>query len=239
MNRTLAIIPARGGSKGLPGKNIMNIAGVPLISWTIRTTKINKLITESIVSTDDFEIRETAEKAGGNVPFLRPPELAEDTSTSADVALHCLDYYEKLNITFDNVVLLEPTSPLRKHDDIDNALKLFYGNYQDVDGIISLGMIHLENPTVAKFVEKNLVYPILINGSSEKITRRQDYPDFYFPYGVLYIIKTSVLKEKRSFYTDRIMPYFIERWQNYELDDIYDFYAIEAILNNKIKEGVI
>jgi CMP-N,N'-diacetyllegionaminic acid synthase len=239
MNRTLAIIPARGGSKGLPGKNIMSIAGAPLISWTIKTTRTNKLITASIVSTDDTEIRKVAEKEGGNVPFLRPAELSGDAATSADVALHCIDYYERQNIFFDNIVLLEPTSPLRKPDDIDNALRLFYSNYENTDGIVSLGKIHLENPAVVKYVANNHIFPISLNGSEEKVTRRQDYTDFYFPYGVLYIIKTAVIKEKKSFYTDKIMPYFIERWQNYELDDIYDFQAIEAIMKNKIKEGVL
>ena len=239
MDRTLAIIPARSGSKGLPGKNIIKIAGEPLIYWTINTAKKSSLITDCIISTDDNEIKKVAERAGGRVPFSRPNELAGDTASSVDVALHCIEYFEKQNIFFDNIVLLEPTSPLRKSDDIDNALKLFYNNYANTDGIVSLGKIHLENPSVVKYVENNLIWPVSLNGATDKITRRQDYPDFYFPYGVLYIIKTTILKEKRSFYTNRIMPYYIERWQNYELDDIYDFYSIEAIMKNKIQEGIL
>lgn len=239
MNRTLAIIPARGGSKGLPGKNIMNVAGKPLIEWTINTALTSELLTDFIVSTDDFSISEVAKEAGGKVPFLRPAELAGDSATSADVVLHCIAYFEQQGIFFDNIVLLEPTSPLRKRDDIDNALKQFYDNYENADGIVSVGKIHLENPFVVKYVENNMIFPISVNATEKKIIRRQDYPDYFFPYGVLYIIKTTVLKEKRSFYTDRIMPYYIERWQNYELDDIYDFYSIEAIMNNKIKEGII
>jgi len=239
MNRTLAIIPARSGSKGLPGKNILNIAGEPLIFWTIKAAKNSKLLTESVVSTDDSAIKGIAEKCGGKVPFLRPKELAGDNSTSADVALHCIEFFEIQKIYFDNVVLLEPTSPLRRKKDIDDALNLLFKNYGNVDGIISVGKIHLENPAIAKYIDNNLILPVPINGTSDIITRRQDCPEFYFPYGVLYIIKTSVLKDKRSFYTDRIMPYFVERWQNYELDDIYDFYAIESIMKNKLKEGLI
>lgn len=239
MKRTLAIIPARGGSKGLPGKNILNLAGKPLIEWTINSALTSELLTDFIVSTDDISISEVAKKTGGNVPFLRPAELAGDSATSADVVLHCIAFFEQQGIFFDNIVLLEPTSPLRKRDDIDNALKLFYNNYENADGIVSVGKIHLENPSVVKYVENNMIFPVSVNASEKKVTRRQDYPDYFFPYGVLYIIKTVVLKEKRSFYTDRIMPYYIERWQNYELDDIYDFYSIEAIMNNKIKEGMI
>lgn len=239
MKRTLAIIPARGGSKGLPGKNIMNVAGKPLIEWTIKSALNSELLTDFIVSTDDISISEVAKKAGGKVPFLRPAVLAGDSATSADVVLHCTAFFEQQGIFFDNIVLLEPTSPLRKRDDIDNALKIFYNNYENADGIVSVGKIHLENPSVVKYVENNMIFPVSVNVSEKKITRRQDYPAYFFPYGVLYIIKTAVLKEKRSFYTDRIMPYYIERWQNYELDDIYDFYSIEAIMNNKIKEGII
>jgi CMP-N,N'-diacetyllegionaminic acid synthase len=238
MERTLGIIPARGGSKGLPGKNIMSIAGEPLIYWTIKTAKDSRLLSNFVISTDEPAIKEISECAGGNVPFLRPKELAGDKTSSTDVVLHCIEYFEEQNTHFDNIVLLEPSSPLRKSDDIDNALKMFYNNYSNVDGIISVGKIHLENPSVVKYIDNNLIFPIS-KGFTNKITRRQDYPEFYFPYGVLYIIKTDILKEKRSFYTDRIMPFVIERWQNYELDDIYDFYAIETIMKNKIKEGVL
>jgi CMP-N,N'-diacetyllegionaminic acid synthase len=239
MERTLGIIPARGGSKSLPGKNIMNIAGEPLIYWTIKAAKCSKLLSHFVISTDDPEIKKTSESAGGNVPFLRPKELAGDQTSSVDVVLHCIEYFEEQNTHFDNVILLEPTSPMRKVDDIDNALRLFYNNYGNIDGIVSVGKIHLENPAVVKYIKGNLIFPISVNGSVNKISRRQDYPEFYFPYGVLYIIKTDILKEKGSFYTNRIMPYFIERWQNYELDDIYDFYSIESIMRKKIKEGVL
>lgn len=239
MHRTLAIIPARGGSKGLPGKNIMNIAGHPLINWTINAAKESKLVTEHVVSTDNITIKEVAEKCGGHVPFLRPESLSGDKVTSADVVLHCIEFFENQRIFFDNIVLLEPTSPLRTIHDIDNALKLLYENYNKIDGVVSVGKIHLENPAIVKYVHNNLLFPIELKNINDKITRRQDYPDFYFPYGVLYIIKTEILKKYRSFYTSKIMPYYIERWQNYELDDIYDFYAIEAILRTKIKEGII
>lgn len=239
MYRTLAIIPARSGSKGLPGKNIISLLQKPLISWTIKAAQKSRLITEYIVSTDDIEIKKVAEEAGAKVPFLRPKELATDTTSSADMALHCIEHFENRDIFFDNIILLEPTSPLRKMDDIDNALTLFHKNYNNTDGIVSLGRIHLENPSIVKYVENNLIIPLSVNGSPGKVTRRQDYVDYYFPYGVLYIIKTEIIKQERSFYTSRIMPYFIERWQNYELDDIYDFYVIEAIMKRKIKEGLI
>jgi CMP-N,N'-diacetyllegionaminic acid synthase len=236
MEKTLGIIPARGGSKGLPGKNIMEIAGKPLIWWTIESAAGSRLLTDFIVSTDDQEIKHVSEMAGGKVPFLRPEELARDTSTSADVVLNIIEYYETRGTFFDNIVLLEPTSPLRKRTDIDDALNILFGDYKNADGIISVGKIHLENPSVTKYIAGNRLFPVI---NEKKITRRQDYPDYYFPYGVLYIIKTDVLKKGKSFYTENIIPYYIERWQNYELDDKYDFYAIEAIMKMKINEGLL
>jgi CMP-N,N'-diacetyllegionaminic acid synthase len=236
MYKTLGIIPARGGSKGLPQKNILEIAGKPLIWWTIRTAMSSSLLADFMISTEDEKIKMISEEAGGKVPFLRPAELADDNSSSSDVVLNCIQYYESQNIFFDSVALLEPTSPLRKKDDIDRALELFYDNYENADGIVSVGKIHLENPAGAKYVSYNRLFPVF---NENKISRRQDYPDYYFPYGVLYIIKTSVLKKTRSFYTGNIMPYFIERWQNYELDDICDFHVIEAIMKMKISEGIL
>jgi CMP-N,N'-diacetyllegionaminic acid synthase len=237
--KTLGIIPARGGSKGLPGKNILQIGGLPLVCWTINAARNSSLLTDFIVSTDDEEIRKIAQHNGCRVPFLRPKELASDNSTSVDVVLHCLEFFEKQGIVYDNVILLEPTSPLRKKSEIDNALRLFFDNYGKFDGIVSVGKIHLENPTIVKFIKNDFLFPLKISGVEGNINRRQDYPDFYFPYGVLYIIKSEIIKSLKSFYTDKMMPYYIERWQNYELDDIYDFHAIESILKLKIKEGVI
>ena len=228
--KTLAIITARGGSKGLPGKNIKPLNGYPLIYYTIQSAVNTKEINKVIVSTDDEEIANVSKKYGADVPFLRPEELAQDSSTSIDVLLHAVDYYENVNEFYDLVVLLEPTSPLRKKDDLSNAINCFKSETEKFDGIVSLGKIHLENPAVTKIVSDGYIKPFI---DFKEIKRRQDYPDVYFPYGVIYAVKTAILKSKKTIYTDKSMPYFIERWQNYEIDDEFDFMCVEQILKYK------
>lgn len=229
-SRILAIIPARGGSKGLPGKNIRPICGKPLIVWTIEHAITSKYIDEVFVSTDSPDIAEVSERFGVRVPFLRPAELAADTSSSMDVVEHVISTYESRNVHFDYIVLLEPTSPLRKPDDLDRAIELA-GTNPDADGVVSLGEVHMEHPMIVKKIsESGKIVPYI--QKTALITQRQQADKAYFPYGVIYLIKTNVFREKKSFYTENIIPFFIERWQNYEVDDIYDFIAIEAILNS-------
>ena len=234
-NKTiLAIIPARGGSKGLPDKNIKDLCGKPLIGWTIEQSKASKVIDEIFVSTDSLKISNVAKEYGVNVPILRPEELAKDSSSSMDVVDHVLSYFENKNTFFDYILLLEPTSPLRKDNDLDSAIKLAIEN-ESVDGVISLGEVHMEHPMIVKKLnQKGKIESYIEN--VKKISQRQQTDKAYFPYGVIYMIKTKVFRNKRTFYTNNIIPYFIERWQNYEVDDIYDFIAIEAIFKKIKKE---
>jgi len=230
--KILAIIPARGGSKGLPGKNIKPLLGKPLIGWTIEHAKESKYIDEVFVTTDFNEIAEVSLQFGLNVPFLRPEELSKDNTSSMDVVEHVLNYYESNNINFNYIILLEPTSPLRKKNDIDSAIELLVNN-EDADGIVSVGEVHLEHPMINKKINSNnRLEPYL--PETQKIYQRQQADKAYFPYGVIYMIKTSIFKSKKTFYTDNIIPYLIERWQNFEIDDIYDFFCVETIL--KIKQ---
>jgi CMP-N-acetylneuraminic acid synthetase len=230
----LAIIPARGGSKGLPKKNILHLCGKPLIGYSIEQAKTSKYIDEIFLSTDCELIANTAKEFGIDVPFLRPDELAQDSSSSMDVVMHVLSYFENQNQFFDYILLLEPTSPLRKKDDIDNAIQLVISNNK-ADGIISVGEVHMEHPMIVKKINQEGKIQSYID-DVKKISQRQQADKAYFPYGVVYMVKTDVFKKEKSFYSNNNVPYFIERWQNYEIDDIYDFIAIEAILS-KIQEG--
>ena len=121
---TIALIPARGGSKGIPRKNILPFGGKPLITWTIEAAKKSKYIDFVFVSTDDKEIAEVSKKAGASVPFLRPSSLAHDLSPSMDTVLHTVEYFDK----FDNIFLLQPTSPLRTNIDLDRSMEVFLSN---------------------------------------------------------------------------------------------------------------
>ena len=231
----IAIIPARGGSKGLPGKNIRKLCGKPLIEWSIEAGLQSRYLDEVMVTTDSQEIADISALAGAAVPFLRPAELARDDSTTLDAVEHTLNFYrEKLNREFDYVVLLEPTSPLRDVGDIDNMIEKLLDREQCFDSIISIGEVH-EHPSIMKKLHGDLLEPYC--GELPLTTRRQDNPPAYFPYGVAYITKTAVLLEERSFYTGRATWYKIKRHQNYEIDDIYDFLAIESIM--KHEKGLI
>lgn len=234
--KILAIIPARGGSKGLPDKNIKPLCGKPLIGWSIEQAKLSKYIDDIFVTTDSEKIANTAKEFGIDIPFLRPAELANDTSSSIDVVEHVLSHYERKNLFFNYIVLLEPTSPLRKKNDLDTAIQLAVEN-ETADGIISLGEVHMEHPMIVKKVSENgKISPYIDH--VKKISQRQQEDKAYFPYGVIYMIKTDIFKKERAFYTNNILPYYIERWQNYEVDDIYDFIAIEAILKKLQEEQI-
>ncbi len=225
--RVLAIVPARGGSKGLPGKNIRPLAGKPLIGWTLESAKKSKYLDEIFVSTDSQKIADVAETFGVKVPELRPEELASDTATSASVVLYTIDYFRKQGKDFDYILLLEPTSPMRKEDDVDNAIALAC-EHPDKAGVVSLGEVHMEHPSIVKKItDKSIIEPYV---EAQKVTRRQQLDKAYFPYGVVYLVRTDYFEKNQLFYGKDSLPYIIERWQCYEIDDIYDFTAIEAIL---------
>ena len=226
--KILAIITARGGSKGLPGKNIKSLLGKPLIGWTIEQAKACKYIDEIFISTDSKEIADISEQFGVLVPSLRPPELALDTSSSMDVIMYTINTLKK---KYDYIILLEPTSPLRKKDELNKIVEQIIDNI-DADGLITLGEVHMEHPMIVKKINQDgKIIPYIPD--LQKITQRQQADKAYFPYGVAYVIKTDVFIKKMTFYTENIIPYFIERWQNYEIDDIYDFFCIESIIKEK------
>ncbi|MBP7653499.1 acylneuraminate cytidylyltransferase family protein [Candidatus Dependentiae bacterium] len=233
--KILALIPARGGSKGLPGKNLKKLCGIHLIGWTINHAKSSVLIDKIIVSTDSQEISEISKQYGAEVPFLRPDYLASDSSKVIDTIFHCLDYYGKSGEKFDYVLLLEPTSPLRKKNDIDNALKLIIDNENRADSCISVGEIALEHPVYSKKIDsEGFVKPYIENDKTSQM--RQFLSKAYFPYGVVYISKVDSMKKYNEVYSGNIIPYIIERWQNYEINDIYDFLCVETIMKHRENE---
>lgn len=225
----LAIIPARSGSKGLPDKNIKELCGKPLMVWSIETGLSSKYVDNVVVSTDSQEYADLAKKYGAEVPFLRPAELASDNATTFDTVKHCLDFYKNVfHREFEYIVLLEPTSPLREKDDIDNMIDIAVQNANKYDSVVSIGEVH-EHPSIMK---KKLSNQTLVPYCEElaQTSRRQDNPKAYFPYGVAYIAKTDVLLHEKTFYTSRNTFYEIKRYQCYEIDDIYDFLTLESIM---------
>ena len=234
--KIIAIIPARGGSKGLPGKNIKPLLGKPLIAWTIEQAKKSTYIDKLIVSTDYPEIAEISKKYGAEIPFFRPQKYARDDSSIYETISHALCWLENKGEYYDILILLEPTSPLRKNGDIDRAIELFLKNFDKADALVSVGEVHLENPYIVRKINKDGYLEPLIK-TNKSGAQRQKLPKSYFPYGVIYLSKVAELKKHKTFYQKKTIPYLIERWQHYEIDDIYDFICVERILKDRINKN--
>ncbi|HLA73885.1 MAG TPA: acylneuraminate cytidylyltransferase family protein [Steroidobacteraceae bacterium] len=226
----IAIITARGGSKGLPGKNIRDLCGKPLIAWTIEKALRSRHLDVVVVSTDSEEIAAVARHHGAAVPFMRPPELATDRASSYDVIRHALACYREAGREFQYTALLEPTSPLREDDDIDRMLRKLDERAADFDAIVSVGEVH-EHPSIMKRFAGERIEPFAPELVMQ--TRRQDNVPAYFPYGVAYIAKTATLLEENTFYARRCAAFEIKRYQNYEIDDIYDFLCVESVMKHE------
>lgn len=229
--KVLALIPARGGSKGLPGKNIRPMCGKPLIAWSIQKAKLSKYLDMVLVTTDSPEIGDVARRHGAHVPFLRPAELATDKSSTYDAIRHALDFLRREEgLAFDYIVLLEPTSPLREDDDVDRMLELLSASSAAFDSIISVGEVD-EHPSIVRRVKGKALEPFC--PELQQTTRRQDNELAYFPYGVAYIAKTEALLAENTFYTRRSTYFKIKRYQNYEIDDIYGFLCAESVMKHE------
>lgn len=225
--RVLAVIPARQGSKGLPGKNLKLLLGRPLVEWSVVQALQASNVTCVHVSTDCEITAAVARAAGADVPYLRPAHLATDEASSFSVVEFALNFYEMQAQYFEFVALIEPTSPLRKPGDIERAVRLLIENEGGYDSLVTVGRVH-EHPSLMKKMDGLKVIPWA--GEEHLSSRRQDLRPAWFPYGVAYVAKTRTLLEQKTFYADRCMGMRIDRSQTYEIDDEYDFVCVEAIM---------
>ncbi len=225
--KVLAIIPARGGSKGIPRKNIIKIEGKPLIQYTIDAAKASKYIDEVHVSTDDEEIASVVSKLGLIVKRLRPEHLAQDESKTIDVMIDVLDYYKKQNIGFDIVVLLQPTQPLRKAFHIDEALEKFLDHNEE--SVVSVSLVD-EHPILMREINESGKLHPLLNASST--VRRQDFTPFYIVNGAIYVNKASELTLNTSL-NDNFRPYVIDRRYHVDIDTYKDLKMFELLLGEE------
>lgn len=223
--RTLYLITARGGSKGIPGKNIKPFAGEPLICHSIRHAREAGADDEDIcVSTDSEEIKNVAESCSLHVPFLRPAELATDKSSSYDCMLHAVDYYERQGIRYDRLVLLQPTSPLRTAQDIKKALELWR---EDIDMVVSVREAR-SNPYYGTFEtdENGMLH---ISKGEGRYTRRQDAPKVWEYNGAVYVINVESLKRTPMSEFRRIIPSEMPADRSIDLDTPLDWKIAEEI----------
>ncbi|MGV7930885.1 MAG: cytidylyltransferase domain-containing protein [Spirochaetota bacterium] len=225
----LSIIPARGGSKRLPGKNMLPLMGRPLIEWTIQAALSSGFVDTTCVSTDDERIAEISRRVGAEVPFLRPSELATDTASSISVVKHCVDFYNtKLNRTYDYVILLQPTSPLRKVSDIDSAIKFLFE--KKADAVVSVCEAD-HSPLRCNILPDSLSMENFIS-DKHRGKRSQDLPVFYRINGAIYIAKTDRLILEGSFlFKKNVFAYIMPRERSIDIDTEVDF-KIAEILNN-------
>lgn len=223
---SLVVIPARGGSKGVPYKNIKKLNGKPLIYYTLDCVK--DLVPESniCVSTDDLLIKESVEDYGIKVPFLRPSSLATDTAGSFEVILHALDFYDR---DFENLILLQPTSPFRTANNLNEAIKLYH---DDIDMVVSVKETK-SNPYFTLFEEDDDGY--LTKCKSASFTRRQDSPKVWEYNGAIYIINIKSLMTFRSLDFDKKIGYPMSTIESLDIDTQLDWHFAEFC----IKEGLI
>jgi len=225
--KILALIPARGGSKGIPKKNIRPFNGKPLIAHSIECAKRSPRVDRIVVSTDSEEIAEIARAYGADVPFLRPSEMAGDTSKVMDAVIHAIETLKAAEgYEPTHVLLLQTTSPMRTPEDIDRAVEIL--TERNADGVVSV--CRTENLLMTK--NDNDVLTIL-NAEQLGTTNRQLLPTVYKLDGcMIYLIKTDVLLRERSFFAGKLVGYEIDRWRAVDLDEPQDFVVGEMIQRN-------
>ena len=225
--RVLGIIPARGGSKGLPGKNIKLLNGIPLIAYTIKEA-LNSNLEECIVSTDSDEIAQIARNFGGKVPFLRPAEFATDQASSVDVVLHALDFMrEHEGKEYDAIMLLQPTTPFRDSEDINEAINILLNS--DADSVISVTNVGGSHPARMKFIaDGNLIDPPFVEAFEGQ--NRQELPPMYIRNGGIYLTRIDTIKNwsfKGNISKALVMP----EKKSVNIDNIDDFEFAEWLMN--------
>ncbi|MCD8177163.1 MAG: acylneuraminate cytidylyltransferase family protein [Tannerellaceae bacterium] len=226
--RILVVIPARGGSKGIPGKNIKELAGKPLIKYTVELARVIVSDENICVSTDSDEIKSVVEEFGLKVPFKRPDSLATDTAGTYEVLLHAIKYYEDKGQVFDCLLLLQPTSPLRNEIQVKEALSLFN---PELDMVVSVKEAST-NPYYGCYEEDENGFLYVSKGNG-KIKRRQDAPKVWEYNGAIYIININSLKQKTFSEFERIIKYQMDDYSSMDLDTPLDWTIAELLMSNK------
>jgi CMP-N-acetylneuraminic acid synthetase len=236
VNGVVALITARGGSKGIPGKNLKLLGGRPLVAWSVAAACASRWVSRVLVSTDDPAIAEVAGEAGAEVPFLRPPALARDDSSHISVVLHTLDWLrDQEQITPDYLLLLQPTAPFRTGEDLDGAITL--GRERNADAVVSVcearthpWLVKSVHPdgTIEDFIPRTLAYE-----------RRQDFPPAYMLNGALYLNRPASLRATGTFRPPGTLAYIMPVERSVDLDTLVDWELAELLLaKRKANHGV-
>ncbi len=229
--RIVALITARGGSQSIPRKNVALLGGKPLIAWTIEAALQSRKLYQLIVSTDDHEIADIAQTCGASVPFLRPKELAQDDSPHISAVIHAIRWLEKHEeFRPEYLVLLQPTSPFRTVEDIDEVIEL--ARATNAEAVVSVMATHhhpyltyqlTDQGALAEFIPSDLPYP-----------RRQDLPPAYFANGAIYMNRSDSLLSRQTFYPEGMLGYVMPPERSLQIDSAWDHYLAELI----VRDGV-
>lgn len=224
----LGIITARGGSKGIPRKNIIPVGGKPLLQYTADAARAARRLTRVVLSTDDPEIAEVGRRCGVEVPFLRPPELARDDTPTLPVIQDVLRRLEAAGEHYDAVLILQPTNPLRRPSDIDGAIELL--ERTGADSVISFVEVGEKHPARMKFIdaEGRVLDPPFAEAFEGQ--RRQDLPRLYLREGSIYLSRRAVILEKNSIKGDDCRAWLIPPERAINLDTPFDLFLLEQWL---------
>jgi CMP-N,N'-diacetyllegionaminic acid synthase len=229
----LAVVPARGGSRGIPRKNVRPLWGRPLIVYTLDAALASRAITRLIVSTDDDETARVVEAHGVPVPFRRPPELATDTARQIDVVRHALQVAEAGDrLVYDVVVLLQPTAPLRTAADIDGALRTL--SETGADSVVSMSEPLIDNPFYAHTIEGDRPVPLIPNATA--FTRRQEFPRAYIRNGAIYAARRSVIAAGALAGSD-LRVYIMPPERSINIDTPLDLEVAEFLLSREARRS--
>lgn len=223
--RVLALITARGGSKGLPRKNVLLAAGKPLVAWTVDAAISAECVERVVLSSDDHEIIDAARSAGCDVPFCRPAHLASDVATSIDVVLHALDQLPG----YEYVVLLQPTSPLRTAADIDAAFELMIES--GAPSCVSVCDVDQSPYWMYKMAAGNKLERLL--SEVDRVTRRQDLPPMYVLNGAIYIAHIDWLRANKSFVGVETVAYLMPKKRSLDIDTAQDFELFRSMIEGE------
>jgi len=225
----VAVLPARGGSKGIPRKNIRLLAGKPLIAWTIEAALAARSVDLVLTSTDDEEIAQVARKSGAQVPFLRPVELATDFASSEDVVLHALNWLQQnKGPQVEFVLLLQATSPLRSSEDIEAAVAL--QREKKANAVVSVCEV-AHPPQWLKRLEPN--GELLPWQTGIEPSRRQDARRVYQLNGAIYLVKSSVFLKEKTFLPERTFGYLMPPERSLDIDTPWELYLADLILKDQ------
>ena len=231
----VGIITARGGSKSIPKKNIVDLAGKPLIAWTIEAALQSDGLSRVIVSTDDEEIAHVARVSGAEVPFMRPPELARDDSSHMSVLIHAVEWLLLSDqAKVDYVMLLQPTSPFRLAEDIDQSIRLAL--QKEADSVVSVCET-FSHPYLAKSITTDGKLQDF-GSKPEGYLRRQALPPVYVLNGAIYLIRRDVLLEQQVIYTDRTYAYVMPQERSLDIDTPWDLNLANLILKDRSQHGL-